>query len=82
MKESSEAQKRQCLRIFDLAEYRPVFSDIAISLFQRIVHLIVNKIKPMIGACRLLWFDRIQTSKALFKASLPLWQMCNYLALL
>jgi len=49
VKDCTETQKRQCLKNFDLAEYRPVFSDIAISLFQRLVLIIVRKIKPMIG---------------------------------
>ena len=48
-KDCTESQKNQCLKNFDLAEYRPVFSDIAISLFQRLVLIIVNKIKSMIG---------------------------------
>jgi len=49
MHDSTEFQRRHCLSNFDLAEYRPVFSDIAVSLFQRLVYLIVQRIKSMIG---------------------------------
>uniref|UniRef100_H2ZQ86 Myosin motor domain-containing protein n=1 Tax=Ciona savignyi TaxID=51511 RepID=H2ZQ86_CIOSA len=59
MKESTEHQKRHCLRNFDLAEYRPVFSDIAISLFQKLILVVVRAIKPMIVPA-MLEHDTIQ----------------------
>nr|XP_026693787.1 unconventional myosin-Va [Ciona intestinalis] len=59
MKESTEHQRRHCLRNFDLAEYRPVFSDIAISLFQKLVLNMVRSIKQMIVPA-MLEHDTIQ----------------------
>ncbi|XP_076808064.1 unconventional myosin-Va-like [Clavelina lepadiformis] len=68
MRESTEGQKRHCLRNFDLAEYRPVFSDIAVSLFQRLILIVEHKIKPMIVPA-MLEHDTIQGLSSSVKPS-------------
>nr|CAB3264158.1 unconventional myosin-Va [Phallusia mammillata] len=68
IRENTDLQRRHCLRNFDLAEYRPVFSDISISLFQRLVLIIVHKIKPMIVQA-MLEHDTIQGLSSSVKPS-------------
>lgn len=50
MVDNTPTQKLHCLKNFDLAEYRQVFSDLAVTLYQKLVLLIMHEIKPMIGS--------------------------------
>ena len=42
-------QNEQCLKNFDLTDYRSILSDIAIWLFQGIIKDFENKLNPIIG---------------------------------
>ncbi|KPI96619.1 Myosin-Va [Papilio xuthus] len=41
-------QNQQCLRIFDLSEYRQVLSDIAVWIYQALVHLLERQLERLI----------------------------------
>lgn len=41
-------QTEQCLRYFDLSEYRQVLSDIAVWIYQGIIRTLEDKIQPLI----------------------------------
>ena len=42
-------QNEMCLRNFDLSEYRQVFSDLAIWIYQTLIKLMEELIQPNIG---------------------------------
>ena len=44
-------QNEMCLRNFDLSEYRQVFSDLAIWIYQTLIKLMEELIQPNIGQC-------------------------------
>jgi len=48
LNESSAKQLEQCLRNFDLSEYRRVLSDIAIWIYQGVTKLIEEEIQPLL----------------------------------
>nr|XP_039265605.1 unconventional myosin-Va-like isoform X2 [Styela clava] len=68
LKDSTPAQQGHCLRNFDLSEYRQVISDMAISLYQKLVLLIMHEIKPMIVPA-MLEHDTIQGLSSSVKPS-------------
>ncbi|XP_037296114.1 unconventional myosin-Va isoform X2 [Manduca sexta] len=41
-------QNQQCLRIFDLSEYRQVLSDIAVWIYQGLIHLLERQLERLI----------------------------------
>ncbi|XP_033624983.1 unconventional myosin-Va-like isoform X2 [Asterias rubens] len=41
-------QNDHCLRNFDLSEYRQVMNDLGVHIYQMLVHIIENKLQPMI----------------------------------
>ena len=47
--QNTPKQNEQCLKNFDLAEYRGILSDIAIWLFQGIIKEFENKLNLIIG---------------------------------
>ena len=44
-------QNEMCLRNFDLSEYRQVFSDLAIWIYQTLIKLMEELVQPNIGQC-------------------------------
>ena len=49
MSKNSDAQNQQCLRNFDLTEYRNIIHDLAIQIYQNLVRIVDSKLQPMIG---------------------------------
>ncbi|WAR29031.1 MYO5A-like protein, partial [Mya arenaria] len=49
-KENTPRQNEHCLRNFDLSEYRQVFSDLAVWIYQTLIKLMENTIQPYIVA--------------------------------
>lgn len=47
--ENTPRQNEHCLRNFDLAEYRQVFSDLAVWIYQTLIKLLEATIQPSIG---------------------------------
>ena len=47
--ENTPRQNEHCLRNFDLAEYRQVFSDLAVWIYQTLIKLMEATIQPSIG---------------------------------
>ena len=47
--ENKFKQNEQCLRNFDLSEYRQVFSDLAVWNYQALLKLMEELIQPNIG---------------------------------
>ena len=39
----------QCLKQFDITEYRMVFNDLAVHVYQALIKLIQDRLQPMIG---------------------------------
>ncbi|XP_072937506.1 unconventional myosin-Va [Epargyreus clarus] len=46
--ENTPRQNQQCLRIFDLSEYRQVLSDSAVSIYQDLVNLLKQQVERLI----------------------------------
>lgn len=42
-------QNKNCLKHFDLSEYRQILSDLAIRIYHQFVLVMENNIQPMIG---------------------------------
>ncbi|XP_075252941.1 unconventional myosin-Va-like isoform X4 [Convolutriloba macropyga] len=53
MSKNSDAQNQQCLRNFDLTEYRNIIHDLAIQIYQNLVRIVDSKLQPMIVKCML-----------------------------
>jgi len=47
--ENTPRQNEHCLRNFDLGEYRQVFSDLAVWIYQTLIKLMEATIQPSIG---------------------------------
>ena len=60
--QNTPKQNEQCLKNFDLTEYRGILSDIAIWLFQGIIKDFEKKLNPIIGKCDQKQIDWIQLS--------------------
>ena len=52
--ENTPRQNEHCLRNFDLAEYRQVFSDLAVWIYQTLIKLMEATIQPSIGRFHLV----------------------------
>ncbi|XP_059808758.1 unconventional myosin-Vc-like isoform X3 [Hypanus sabinus] len=48
MKHNTLQQNSQCLRNFDLSEYRQILSDLAIHIYQQVIQVMENDLQPMI----------------------------------
>ncbi|XP_072134310.1 unconventional myosin-Vc isoform X2 [Mobula birostris] len=48
MKHNTSQQNSQCLRNFDLSEYRQILSDLAIHIYQQVIQVMENDLQPMI----------------------------------
>ncbi|GAB1294438.1 Myosin VC [Apodemus speciosus] len=48
MRYNSPQQNRNCLRNFDLAEYRQILSDVAIRIYHRFIIVMENSLQPII----------------------------------
>ncbi|XP_038058550.1 unconventional myosin-Va-like [Patiria miniata] len=46
--QNTHRQNEHCLRNFDLSEYRQVMNDLGVHIYQMLVHIIENKLQPMI----------------------------------
>lgn len=46
--ENTPKQNEQCLRNFDLAEYRQVLSDVAVWIYQALIQILEEKIQPYV----------------------------------
>lgn len=46
---NTQKQNKQCLRNFDLSEYRQVLSDIAVWIYQGVIRVIEEKVQPAVG---------------------------------
>ncbi|XP_022081867.1 unconventional myosin-Va-like isoform X3 [Acanthaster planci] len=46
--QNTRRQNDHCLRNFDLSEYRQVMNDLGVHIYQMLVHIIENKLLPMI----------------------------------
>ncbi|XP_038669467.1 unconventional myosin-Vc isoform X1 [Scyliorhinus canicula] len=48
MKHNTPQQNNQCLRNFDLSEYRQILSDLAIHIYQQLIQVMEDDLQPMI----------------------------------
>ncbi|XP_067874088.1 unconventional myosin-Vc isoform X2 [Heterodontus francisci] len=48
MKHNTPQQNKQCLRNFDLSEYRQILSDLAIHIYQQLIQVMEDDLQPMI----------------------------------
>ncbi|XP_041031180.1 unconventional myosin-Vc isoform X2 [Carcharodon carcharias] len=48
LKHNTPQQNNQCLRNFDLSEYRQILSDLAIHIYQQLVQVMEDNLQPMI----------------------------------
>ncbi|WAR28974.1 MYO5A-like protein [Mya arenaria] len=62
--ENTPRQNEHCLRNFDLAEYRQVFSDLAVWIYQTLIKLMEATIQPSIGMFWMNQFVRVLTQHA------------------
>ncbi|XP_022250756.1 unconventional myosin-Va-like isoform X1 [Limulus polyphemus] len=46
--ENSSKQNEQCLRNFDLSEYRQVLSDVAVWIYQAVIKIMEERVQPLI----------------------------------
>ncbi|KAG8180737.1 hypothetical protein JTE90_004694 [Oedothorax gibbosus] len=46
--ENSPKQNEQCLRNFDLSEYRQVLSDVAVWIYQAVIKILEERVQPLI----------------------------------
>lgn len=49
MKSNTPRQNKNCLKHFDLSEYRQILSDLAIRIYHQFITVMENNIQPMIG---------------------------------
>lgn len=49
MKCNTPQQNKNCLKHFDLSEYRQILSDLAIRIYHQFIIAMENNIQPMIG---------------------------------
>lgn len=49
MKSNTPRQNKNCLKHFDLSEYRQILSDLAIRIYHQFIIVMENNIQPMIG---------------------------------
>lgn len=49
MKSNTPHQNKNCLKHFDLSEYRQILSDLAIRIYHQFIVVMENNIQPMIG---------------------------------
>lgn len=49
MKHNTPRQNKNCLKHFDLSEYRQILSDLAIHIYHQFIIVMENNIQPMIG---------------------------------
>lgn len=49
MKYNTPRQNKNCLKHFDLSEYRQVLSDLAIRIYHQFIYVMENSIQHMIG---------------------------------
>lgn len=49
MKCNTPRQNKNCLKHFDLSEYRQILSDLAIRIYYQFIVVMENSIQPMIG---------------------------------
>lgn len=49
MKCNTPHQNKNCLKHFDLSEYRQILSDLAIRIYYQFIVVMENSIQPMIG---------------------------------
>lgn len=47
--ENTSRQNEHCLRNFDLSEYRQVFSDLAVWIYQTLIKHMEEVLQPMVG---------------------------------
>ncbi|XP_067827555.1 unconventional myosin-Vc isoform X2 [Heptranchias perlo] len=48
MKQNTPQQNKQCLKNFDLSEYRQILSDLAIHIYQQFIQVMEDDLRPMI----------------------------------
>lgn len=49
MKYNVPLQNKNCLKNFDLSEYRQIISDLAIRVYHQFITVMENNLQPMIG---------------------------------
>ncbi|CAG2227496.1 MYO5 [Mytilus edulis] len=53
--DNSPRQNEHCLRNFDLSEYRQVFSDLAVWIYQTMIKQMQESVQQMIGKVQVTW---------------------------
>ena len=66
--ENTPRQNEQCLRNFDLSEYRQVLSDIAVWIYQGVIKIMEIKVQQLIGMFNFFYFYVLHYLEAVYSS--------------